>query len=175
MLFCQLGRAHSLREICQGLAASEGKLKHLGVPTAPSRSTLAYAHQHRPCQLYQTVFLELLARCQEVAHCGRRKFHFKNKLLSLDATVIDLCDTLYDWAKFRRTKGAIKLHLLLDHDGYLPRFAVITDGSTHELKVVRKLRRERRNDCGVRPWLHRLPVVCGADSGGGVLGDAAEG
>src|SRR6267143_5185752 len=60
MLFCHLGRAESLREICQGLAASEGKLKHLGVPTAPSRSTLAYANQHRPWQLYQTVFLELL-------------------------------------------------------------------------------------------------------------------
>jgi Domain of unknown function (DUF4372)/Transposase DDE domain len=142
MLFCQLGRAHSLREICQGLAASEGKLKHLGVPIAPSRSTLAYANRHRPWQLYQTVFLELLARCQEVAHNGRRRFRFKNKLLSLDATVIDLCATLYDWAKFRRTKGAIKLHLLLDHDGYLPRFAVITDGKTHELKVARKLRWE---------------------------------
>ena len=142
MLFCQLGRAHSLREICQGLAASEGKLKHLGVPTAPSRSTLAYANQHRPWQLYQTVFLELLNRCQALAHSGKRKFRFKNKLLSLDATVIDLCATLYDWAKFRRTKGAIKLHLLLDHDGYLPRFAVITDGKTHELNVARKLRWE---------------------------------
>jgi IS4 transposase len=103
---------------------------------------LAYANQHRPWQLYQTVFLELLARGQELAHSGRRKFRFKNKLLSLDATVIDLCATLYDWAKFRRTKGAIKLHLLLDHDGYLPRFAVITDGKTHELKVARKLRWE---------------------------------
>ncbi len=142
MLFCQLGRAHSLREICQGLAASEGKLKHLGVATAPSRSTLAYANQHRPWQLYQTVFLELLGRCEEQACSGRRKFRFKNKLLSLDATVIDLCASLYDWAKFRRTKGAIKLHLLLDHDGYLPRFAVITDGKTHELNVARKLRWE---------------------------------
>jgi len=76
------------------------------------------------------------------AHNGRREFRFENKLLSLDAAVIDLCATLYDWAKFRRTKGAIKLHLLLDHDGYLPRFAVITDGKTHELKVARKLRWE---------------------------------
>ncbi len=114
----------------------------MGVPTAPSRSTLAYANQHRPWQLYQTVFLQLLDRCHGVAASGRRKFRFKNKLLSLDATVIDLCATLYDWAKFRRTKGAIKLHLLLDHDGYLPRFAVITDGKTHELNVARKLRWE---------------------------------
>ena len=142
MLFCQLGRAHSLREICQGLAASEGKLKHLGVSTAPSRSTLPYANQHRPWQLYQTVFLELLDRCEGQARSRRRKFRFKNKLLSLDATVIDLCASLYDWAKFRCTKGAIKLHLLLDHDGYLPRFAVISDGKVHELKVARKLRWE---------------------------------
>ena len=86
-----------------------------------------------------SIFLELLGRCQEG---GRRKFRFKNKLLSLDATVSDLCASLYHGAKFRRTKRAIKLHLLVDHHGYLPRFAVITDGKTHELKVGRKLRWE---------------------------------
>src|SRR5882672_2915316 len=115
MLFCQLGRAHSLREICGGLASCEGKLSHLGI-TAPARSTLAYANEHRPWQLYRAVFQDLLARCQSVAR-GRQRFRFKNKLVSLDSTVIDLCATLFDWAKFRRTKGAVKLHLLLDHDG----------------------------------------------------------
>lgn len=139
MLFCQLGRAHSLNEITQGLAASEGKLKHLGVPAAPKRSTLAYANQHRPWELYQTVFDQLLLRCQQLAAEGKRKFRFKNKLLSLDATVIDLCLSLYDWAQFRRTKGAIKLHLLLDHDGYLPSFACITEGKVHEIRVARQL------------------------------------
>ena len=103
MLFCQLGRAHSLREICGGLRSSEGKLQHLGI-TAPARSTLAYANEHRPWQLYRAVFDALLARCQPLAQ-GRRKFRFKNKLVSLDSTVIDLCATLFDWAKFRRTKG----------------------------------------------------------------------
>ena len=63
MLFCQLGRAHSLREICGGLRSSEGKLKHLGI-TAPNRSTLAYANEHRPWQLYRAVFQALLGRCQ---------------------------------------------------------------------------------------------------------------
>src|SRR5437899_9233310 len=77
MLFCQLGRAHSLREICGGLASCEGKLSHLGI-TAPARSTLAYANEHRPWQLYRAVFQELLARCQSLAQ-GRRKFRFKNK------------------------------------------------------------------------------------------------
>ncbi len=138
MLFCQLGRAHSLREICGGLASCEGKLSHLGI-TAPSRSTLAYANAHRPWQLYRAVFQELLARCQPLAQ-GRRKFRFKNKLVSLDSTVIDLCATLFDWAKFRRTKGAVKLHLLLDHDGYLPSVVVITEGRRHDVRVARTLR-----------------------------------
>jgi hypothetical protein len=138
MLFCQLGRAHSLREICGGLRSSEGKLKHLGI-TAPSRSTLAYANAHRPWQLYRAVFEALLARCQPLAQ-GRRKFRFKNKLVSLDSTVIDLCATLFDWAHFRRTKGAVKLHCLLDHDGYLPSVVVITEGKRHDVRVARTLR-----------------------------------
>lgn len=141
MLFCQLGRAHSLREICGGLAATEGRLKHLGLAGPPKRSTLAYANAHRPWQLYETVFEQLLGRCQSLvaAQGGAKKFRFKNRLLSLDASVIDLCLSLYDWAQFRRAKGAVKLHLLLDHDGYLPRFAVVTDGKTHELNMARKL------------------------------------
>ena len=138
MLFCQLGRAHSLREICGGLRSSEGKLKHLGI-TAPARSTLAYANEHRPWQLYRAVFQELLGRCQAQV-TGRHPLRFKNKLVSLDSTVIDLCATLFDWAKFRRTKGAIKLHCLLDHDGYLPSVVVITEGKRHDVRVARTLR-----------------------------------
>jgi hypothetical protein len=134
MLFCQLGRAHSLREIAGGLRSCEGKLKHLGI-SAPNRSTLAYANEHRPWELYQKVFLQLLDRCQTQVQ-GKKKFRFKNKLVSLDSTTIDLSVTLFDWAKFRRTKGAIKLHLLLDHDGYLPSFAVITEGKVADIKVV---------------------------------------
>jgi hypothetical protein len=145
MLFCQLGHAKSLREICGGLAASEGKLRHLGLPTAPARSTLAYANEHRPWQLCQTVFEQLLAKCQALAanQPGTRKktkFRFKNPLLSLDASVIDLCATMFDWAKFRLTKGAVKLHLLLDHEGYLPSYVVITEGKTHEVRVARQMR-----------------------------------
>jgi hypothetical protein len=139
MIFCQLGRAHSLREICDGLASCEGKLNHLAMTHAPSRSTLAYANAHRPWQLYQGVFDQLLHRCQPLA-VGRRKFRFKNKLLSLDSSVIDLCAKLFDWAKFQRTKGAVKLHLLLDHDGYLPSVVVITEGRCHDVRVARELK-----------------------------------
>ncbi len=138
MLFCQLGRAHSLREITNGLRSCEGKLKHLGI-TAPNRSTLSYANEHRPWELYQKVFFSLLGRCRHQV-TGRKKFKFKNKLVSLDSTTIDLCLSMYDWAKFRRTKGAVKLHLVLDHDGYLPSFAVITDGLCHDVKVAYTLK-----------------------------------
>lgn len=137
MLFCQLGRAHSLREICGGLASVEGKLNHLGVGDAPKRSTLSYANAHRPWQLFEEVFMQLLGRCQGIA--SPKPFRFKNKLYSLDATVIDLCLEIFDWAKFRRAKGAIKLHLLLDHDGCLPCFGVITEGKTHEIRVARTM------------------------------------
>ena len=138
MLFCQLGRAHSLREICGGLASCEGKLKHLGVPEAPKKSTLAYANEHRPWELYRTVFEQTLEKCQSVVAASgcKKKFRFKNKLVSLDSSTIDLCMSVFDWAKFRRTKGAVKLHLLLDHDGYLPSYAVITDGKKSDIRVA---------------------------------------
>jgi hypothetical protein len=134
MIFCQLGRAHSLRKITGGLGSCEGKLKHLGI-SAPSCSTLAYANEDRPWQLYESLFLQLLQRCQSQVK-GKKKFQFKNKLLGLDSTIIDLSVTLFDWAKFRRTKGAITLHLLLDHDGYLPSFAAVTEGKVVGVKVV---------------------------------------
>jgi hypothetical protein len=144
MLFCQLGRAHTLREICGGLASCEGKLKHLGISGSPKKSTLAYANQHRPWVLYQSVFEQMFANAQALVaqKGGKKKFRFKNRLVSLDSSVMDLCLSLYDWAKFRRTKGAVKLHLLLDHDGYLPSFAVVTDGKTSDIRVARHLRFE---------------------------------
>jgi hypothetical protein len=137
MLFCQLGRAFSLREISGGLRSCEGKLKHLGI-SAPAKSSLAYANEHRPWELYQIIFLKLFDRCRSEVNPGKRKFRFKNKLVSLDSTVIDLCLEMFNWAHFRRTKGAIKLHLLLDHDGYLPAFAIISDGKTSDIAVARQ-------------------------------------
>jgi len=138
MLFCQLGQAHSLREICGGLATCLGKVKHLGIKDAPSRSTLSYANEHRPWQLYEKTFYQLLGKCKPLAK-GKKKFRFKNKLYSLDASVIDLCLSIFDWATYRKTKGAVKLHLLLDHEGYLPVFANITEGNIHEVRIAQKL------------------------------------
>jgi len=138
MLFCQLAQAKSLREIVQGLLCCEGKLHHLGVRAAPKRATLSYANAHRPWKLFEAVFYQLLEQCRRAAP-ARTKFRFHNKLLLLDATVIELCVTMFDWARFRRTKGAIKLHLLLDHDGYLPVFAHLSEGRQHEMTLARGL------------------------------------
>jgi len=137
MMFCQFARAHSLREIWGGLKSCEGKLAHLGIE-APARSSLSYANAHRPYELFEQLFYALFEKVATKV-VGKRKFRFKNKLVSLDSTTIDLCLSMYDWAKFMRTKGAVKLHLVLDHDGYLPRFAVITDGKVPDVEVARQI------------------------------------
>jgi hypothetical protein len=139
MLFCQMGAAHSLREICGGLATACGKLVHLGLRQAPTRSTLAYANAQRPWQLFETVFYDLLTRCQALAATKRRRFRFKHPLRMLDSTIIELCASVFDWARFQRTKGAIKLHLLLDHQGCLPCWALMTDGDTNDVRVAQAL------------------------------------
>jgi hypothetical protein len=138
MMFCHLGQAKSLREICNGLMAIEGKLKHLGIDRPPNKSTLSYANEHRPWQLYQTVFGQLLSRCEGLAK-GKKKFRFQNKLLTMDSTNIELCATLFDWARYKRAKGAAKVHLILDNEGHLPHFAVITDGKKSDQAVARML------------------------------------
>jgi hypothetical protein len=142
LMFCQLGGARSLREIIGGLAASEGKLRHLGVTSAPCRSTLAYANQHRPWQLYKALFEQAVQICQLEARAQRRKFRFRHPVVSLDSTVIPLCLSVFDWASYTRTKGAVKLHTVLDNRSFLPCFAVMTDGKTSDIQVARGLKFE---------------------------------
>lgn len=138
MLFCQLAQAKSLREICGGLSCCLGKLRHLGVKKAPNKSTLSYANAHRPWQMYRDLFYQTLDVCK-MTGIGKHRFRFKNKLLSLDSSTISLCLSLFPWAKFRQTKGAVKLHLLLDHDGYLPTYAYISNGKKHDVTIARKI------------------------------------
>jgi hypothetical protein len=138
MLFCQLAQAKSLREICGGLACCLGKLRHLGMSDAPKKSTLSYANAHRAWQMFRDLFYETLEVCKSTV-VNKHKFRFKNKLLSLDSSTISLCLSLFPWAKFRRTKGAVKLHLLLDHDGYLPTYAYISEGKRGDVTIARKV------------------------------------
>jgi len=140
-LFCQLAHADSLREICNGLACSEGKLVHLGIAEAPNKSTLSYANEHRPAALFEDLFYTTLNRFREQQGLGARKakFRFKNKLLSLDSTTISLCLALFPWAEFRRAKGGVKAHVLLDHDDYLPRWVLLTEAKTSDVRVAQWL------------------------------------
>jgi hypothetical protein len=133
MLFGQLCGQDALRGIEAGLATQARSLYHLGV-TPVRRSTLAYANKHRPHELFKKIFFCVLSKCRPLA--PKHKFRFKNPLYSIDATVIDLCLSLYNWAKFRTTKGAVKLHIKLNHAGYLPQFAVITTGNVHEQRAA---------------------------------------
>lgn len=145
MLFGQFAGHDSLRGVEAGLATQGQKLYHLGINPV-HRATLAYANKHRPHELFKKLFFNMLSKCQPLA--PKHKFRFKNKLYSLDATTIDLCLSLYDWAKFRTTKGAVKLHVKLNHAGYLPNFAVITEAAIHEQKSVLHIPLER-NDVAV--------------------------
>ena len=133
MLFAQLAGIDNLRGIEAGLATQSKFLYHLGIKPI-HRSTLAYANEHRSHELFKKVFEWMLSQCQPIA--PKHKFRFKNPLSSLDATVIDLCLSLYDWAKFRTTKGAVKLHVKLNHAGYLPTFMAMTEGKVHESTIA---------------------------------------
>ena len=137
MLFCQLAQAKSLREIDGGLKSCEGKLQHLGMEGAPGRSTLSYANANRSADLFEKLFYQVLGGV--TPHAPGKKFRFKSKLYSLDSTVIELCASMFDWAKFRATKGAAKLHLLLDHDGHLPSYARITEGRFYDFDASRRI------------------------------------
>jgi hypothetical protein len=141
MTFCQLAHADSLREICNGLACSEGKLVHLGITNAPNKSTLSYANEHRPAALFEDLFYTSLNRFRSQEGMGARKakFRFNNKLLSLDSTTMSLCLDLFPWAKFRRAKGGVKAHVLLDHDDYLPSYVLITEAKKSDVRIAQSL------------------------------------
>jgi hypothetical protein len=161
MLYCQLGDAQSLREIVGGLASCEGRLAQWGMKV-PKRSTLAYANRHRPWQLYECLFYKTAEHCRAELGTRKTRFRFKNPLLSLDSSVVTLCTKMFSWARWSRQKGAVKLHLTLDHAGYLPEALVITTGKYSELTVARRRRYEKGTilimDRGFLhfPWFNQL-------------------
>ena len=141
MLFCHLAGADSLREIVNGLSCCNGKLVHLGIKEPPRRSTLSYANNHRKAELFEELFWRLSDHFRSTGSmgCRKKKFRFKNKLLSFDSTTISLCLSLFPWAEFRRAKGGVKVHVLLDHDDYMPSFVSITDAKTHDSRMSKEL------------------------------------
>ena len=132
----QLSGRSSLRDIVSNLSAQSAKLYHLG-SCQVTRTSLARVNERQSHVLYESLFHKLLSRCQGFA--PRHGFRFKNKLYSLDASTIDLCLSVFPWAKFRTTKGAVKLHVGLDHDGLIPSFVTITDGKCGDVTAGRTL------------------------------------
>ena len=137
MAVAQLAGRSSLRDIVSNLAAQGRKLYHLGVGGV-ARSSLARVNAEQPCGLYEELFGRLLSRCRSAA--PGHGFRFRSPLYSLDSTVVDLCLSAFPWAEFKRTKGAVKVHVGLDHAGHLPSFVQITDGKTADIKAARALR-----------------------------------
>jgi hypothetical protein len=136
MTMAQLSGRASLRDVVANMSVQAHRLYHLG-STMLSRSNLSRINESKPYTLYEALFRKLLSRCQAMA--PRHGFRFQNKLYSLDASTIDLCLSMFPWADFRTTKGAIKLHVGVDHDGYLPEFVTITDGKTTDIEAGRTL------------------------------------
>lgn len=131
-----LGRRYSLRDVVANLRAQGARLYHLGVKSV-TRSSLARVNAEQPFELFQSLFALLYTRCQALA--PRHGFRFKNKLYSLDASLIDLSLKIFPWSHYALGKGAVKLHMVLDHDGLLPAFAVVTESRVMETQIARRL------------------------------------
>ena len=137
LVMAQLSGRNSLRDIVDNMAAQSHRLYHLGAAKL-SRSNLSRINEDKPYQLYEALFGKLLSRCQGVV--PGHNFRFSNPLYSLDATTIDLCLSVFPWAEFRSTKGAVKLHVGLNHSGYLPEFVTVTDGKKHDVTAGRAMK-----------------------------------
>jgi len=136
LLTCQLTGRVSLRDVVENFNAQAHRLYHLGSRKL-SRSTLARVNEKQPASLYEEIFHRLLGRTREVA--PQHRFRFKGQLISLDASLIELTASLFPWAGYQATKGAIKIHVGFDHAGYLPAFLTVTEGRQHEIHWARAL------------------------------------
>lgn len=134
MLFCQFAKSQSVRDISNGLRSATGNLNHLGIQKAPSKSTISYQNKHRNWELFRAYYYQLLESLGQQAGFKQVKFRIKSKIFLLDSTTISLCLSLFDWAKYKTAKGAVKMHTLLDYDGNLPAYVNITDGKTADNK-----------------------------------------
>jgi hypothetical protein len=136
MAFAQLTWRESLRDIEVCLAANRAKLFHMGLKNVPARSTLSDALNLRDWRIYHALAMRLIARARELYAQESLDIDLDATIYALDATTIDLCLSLFDWAPFRKTKAAIKMHTLLDLRGAIPAFIHISDGKMHEVNVL---------------------------------------
>lgn len=134
MLFCHFAKSKSVRDISNGLRSATGNLNHMGVKRAPSKSTISYQNKNRDWELFRDYYYSLLESLGQQAGFKQVKFRIKSKIFLLDSSTISLCLSLFDWAKYKTSKGAVKMHTLLDYDGNLPAYVNITDGKTADNK-----------------------------------------
>jgi len=134
MLFCQFAKSQSVRDISNGLRSATGNLNHLGVEKAPSKSSISYQNKNRNWELFRAYYYQLLSSLGQQAGFKQVKFKIKSKIFLLDSTTISLCLSLFDGAKYKTAKGAVKMHTLLDFDGNLPAYVNITNGKTADNK-----------------------------------------
>lgn len=134
MLFCQFAKSQSVRDISNGLRSATGNLNHLGINKAPSKSTISYQNKNRSWKIFQDYYYQLLNSLGQQPGFKQVKFKIKSKIFLLDSTTISLCLSLFDWAKYKTAKGAVKMHTLLDFDGNLPAYVNISDGKTADNK-----------------------------------------
>jgi len=139
MAFAQLTYRESLRDIEACLRAMQCKLYHLGIRGRVSRSTLADANENRDWRIYADFAQILISRARKIYLNEKFKTQLDETIYALDSTTIDLCLSVFPWAIFRKKKGAIKLHVLLDLKGKIPTFIRITDGKVHDVNILDEL------------------------------------
>ena len=139
MAFAQLTYRESLRDIETCLRARESKLYHMGIRGKVSRSTLAYANETRDWRIYADFAQVLIHEARELYRDEDFGVELQETVYALDASTVDLCLSLFPWARFRKHKGAIKLHTLIDLRGAIPTFIRITDGKVHDVNVLDEL------------------------------------
>jgi hypothetical protein len=139
MIFGQIGGALSLRDIVGGFSNKKGKINHLRMTDAPTKSSISYANKHRSWEFFRDIFYATQTHIESVLKFEKKKFKFKNPLYSLDSSTISLCHSLFNWATYKCTKGAIKLHVVLNHITNLPQWALISNGNVHDVKITSQL------------------------------------
>ena len=137
MLYGQISHQHGLRSIEKGMNSQQSSFYHLGITRRIKRSTISYANANRDWGLFKAVFENLLIQAQSLN--VKHGFRFKNKLYSIDSTIIDLCLKLFPWADFRKGKGGVKLTVKLDHQGKIPCFVVMSNAREHDTKGIKEV------------------------------------
>ncbi|QDH78123.1 IS4 family transposase [Echinicola soli] len=166
MLFCHFAKSTSVRDISNGLRSATGNLNHLGIAKAPSKSSISYQNKRRDSDLFRDLYYSLLGSLGQQAAVKRSKLRIKVPVYLLDATVISLCLSVFDWATFRTKKGAVKMHTLLEYDGKLPVYVNITEGSVGDNKGAYDIPLEKGSVIVADRYYNDFPMLNVWDSKG---------